>query len=60
MSDAKRMMVSPAEAATMLDVNKETILIWIRTGRLPAARLSKRIIRIRVSDIDAMLEKYAA
>jgi excisionase family DNA binding protein len=56
----KRMTVSPRDAAEMLDVCLDTVLDWIKSGRLPASRLSKRIIRIRVADIDALLDRHAA
>lgn len=50
-----RLMISPAEAAEMLSVDRATIFRWIRDGRLPASKLSPRIVRIRVADIDALL-----
>jgi excisionase family DNA binding protein len=50
-----RLMVSPQEAAEMLSVDRETIFRWVKQGRLPASKLSPRIVRIRVADIEAML-----
>lgn len=57
---AKKQMVSPADAAEMLSVDRDTVLRWIRAGKLPSVRLSRRIIRIRVSDLDAYIEAHAA
>jgi excisionase family DNA binding protein len=56
----KKQMVSPAEAAAMWSVDRETILRWIRDGKLPAVRLSRRVIRIRVADLDALEKQHAA
>jgi excisionase family DNA binding protein len=53
-------MVSPEEAASMLSVDRETILRWVKAGKLPASKLSPRLIRIRVSDIEALLARSAA
>lgn len=55
----KRLMVSPQEAAEMLSVDRDTIFRWVKQGRLPASKLSPRIVRIRVADIEAMLNRGA-
>lgn len=61
MSEApKRLMVSPAEVAEMVGVHRETVYLWIKEGRLPAVKLTRRITRIRVSDVEAMIERSAA
>jgi excisionase family DNA binding protein len=52
-------LVSIAEAATYLDVNERTIRNMLTDGRLKAYKLGPRIVRIRLSDIDAALEPYA-
>jgi excisionase family DNA binding protein len=39
--------VSPADAAERLGVSRETVLEWIRRGRLEAVRLSRKVLRIR-------------
>jgi len=54
-----RAMVSPQEAAAMLHVDRTTIFRWIKDGKLSASKLSPRIVRIRVADIDALLERGA-
>lgn len=38
--------LSVAEAAEYLQVSKDAVRSWIKSGRLPARRLSKRITRI--------------
>jgi excisionase family DNA binding protein len=52
----KRLMVSPQDAAEMLSVDRDTIFRWIKAGKLPAAKLSPRVVRIRVADLEALLE----
>jgi excisionase family DNA binding protein len=53
-------MVSPQEAADQLSVDRDTIFRWIREGKLAASKLSPRIVRIRQSDIDALIQRSAA
>ncbi len=55
----KRLMVSPQEAAEMLSVDRETIFRWIKQGKLSASKLSPRIVRIRMADIEALLTSRA-
>jgi excisionase family DNA binding protein len=43
------------EAATYLDVDHKTIRRLISAGQLPAGRLGKRLIKIKVTDLDALL-----
>ena len=38
--------LTPEEAAELCRVSTQTVLNWIRAGRLPAVRLSPRVIRI--------------
>ncbi len=54
-----KQMISPKEAAERLDVDRETILRWIRAGKLRASKLTPRLVRIYVADIDAMLAEHA-
>jgi excisionase family DNA binding protein len=53
----KKLMVSPQEAADMLSVDRDTVFRWIKEGKLAASKLSPRIVRIRVADIDAMIAR---
>jgi excisionase family DNA binding protein len=44
-----------AEVAEVVRVHQRTVRTWIRTGRLPAARVGN-IVRVRRSHLDAVLE----
>jgi len=51
-------LVSIADAAAYLGVNVRSIRNMLTDGRLKAYKLGPRIVRIRLSDIDAALEPY--
>ena len=51
-------LVSIAEAAAYLGVNVRGIRNMLTDGRLKAYKLGPRIVRIRLSDIDAALQPY--
>lgn len=53
----KRLMVSPQAAADMLDVDRETVYRWIKDGRLRASKLAPRTVRIRMADIEMLIEE---
>lgn len=57
-SDAEmEQLYSPEEAADYLGVHVQTVRSWIRSGRLPASRLTgQRALRIRASDLRRVLE----
>jgi excisionase family DNA binding protein len=56
MPQAER-LYSPEEAADYLGVHVQTVRSWVRSGRLPASRLTgKRALRIRESDLQSVLE----
>lgn len=49
--------LAPEDVAVRLGVNVQTVRAWIRSGKLPASRLAgRRVLRIRESDIEAVLE----
>lgn len=52
-------MVTIAEAADRMSVSVPTVRRMIRSGELPAVRLSSQVIRIRVADLDALGEPVA-
>ncbi|MDZ7729496.1 MAG: helix-turn-helix domain-containing protein [Dehalococcoidia bacterium] len=55
--DIEERLYSPEEAADYLGVHVQTVRAWIRSGRLPAARLAgQRALRIRASDLQSVLE----
>lgn len=47
---------SPAEVAALADVSPSTILNYIKAGKIPAVRLSERLIRIPVKAVIRFLE----
>jgi excisionase family DNA binding protein len=49
--------ISLATAADMLGVSVHTLRRRIAAGELPAFRAGKRIIRIRVSDLERMFRR---
>ncbi len=50
-------LFSPEEAADYLGVHVQTVRAWIRSGRLPASRLTgQRSLRIRASDLSQVLK----
>jgi excisionase family DNA binding protein len=51
--------LSIAEAAEYLGVNTRTVRNMLYDGRLKAYKLGPRIVRIRLSDMDAALTPYA-
>jgi excisionase family DNA binding protein len=48
---------SVSQAAVWLAVSRVTVWRWIRAGRLPAVRLGHRTVRIRVEDLQHLLEE---
>lgn len=50
--------LSVAEAADYLGVNAMTVRNMLRDGRLKAATLGPRVLRIKLSDIDAAMRPY--
>ncbi len=51
-------LLTAREVADRLGLTTETVLVWVRQGRLPAFRLG-RAIRFREADLDAWLEERA-
>jgi len=49
--------VSLSTAADMLGISVHTLRRRIAAGELPAFRTGKRIIRVRVTDLDRMLRR---
>lgn len=53
--DLEREHVSPLEAAALMGVTRRFIYTLIDRGRLPVARVSRCCLRIRRSDVIALL-----
>jgi len=48
-------LLTVAEAAQRIRVNKDTVRRWILSGQLPAVRINARVVRIAARDLDALL-----
>ena len=55
MAQAKRNLVSISHAAEHASVCTRTVRRWISQGDLVGYRLGKRIIRVDLNELDAML-----
>lgn len=54
MADIRR-LASPSEAARYAGVHTDTIRRYISQGRLTGYRMGKRLIRVDLDQVDAML-----
>jgi excisionase family DNA binding protein len=52
----KHDLLTVAQAAEVLAVTPRTVTGWCRTGRLPYVQLPSGRLRIRRSDLDALLK----
>jgi excisionase family DNA binding protein len=52
-----RLSVSIATAAGMMEASEPTVMRWIKTGKLRAAKINRRVF-IKVSDIEKMLDTH--
>jgi len=52
-------LMTAREVADLLGVSPETVLRWVRQGKLPAFRLPGGAIRFRDDEIDAWLSERA-
>lgn len=50
--------VSIAQAAELLGIGYSTARLWVRQGRLPARRVGQRVVRIRLSDVEALAAEH--
>lgn len=54
--DRENTWLSIQEAAEQLGVNPRTVRRYIRLGRLGVSRISNKVVRIRLADIDRFME----
>jgi excisionase family DNA binding protein len=52
-------LMTARELADMLGVSTETVLRWVRRGKLPAFRLPGGAIRFREDVIERLLDQWA-
>lgn len=53
----ERRWISPREAAVYLGCHLQTIYSWIDSGKLAAARVGRRFVRVDFKALEADLEK---
>lgn len=49
-------VLTPEQVAERVQVNKATVLRWIKAGRLPAVKLGHKTIRIEEADLERFLK----
>lgn len=42
--------------ARHLGVNIQTVLVWVRTGRIPCFRIGARTLRFRISEVESAIK----
>ena len=50
-------LMTPREVAERLRVSTRTVQNWIREGRLPATRVSPRVVRIPADAVEALVRR---
>lgn len=50
--------MSPAQVAELVGVSKQTILKWIKIGRLHAVKFNQRVFMIYRRDAEALMAAY--
>ena len=51
---------TPEEIAEILSVTSQTVRRWAQSGKLRAAHLSQKNIRVKESDLEAFLEQQSS
>lgn len=49
-------LITLPEAAEYLGLSVQTLRLWIDNGRIPAYRVGQKFIRVKVADIEAMIQ----
>jgi excisionase family DNA binding protein len=55
-TDRENTWLTIQEAADHLGVNPRTVRRYMRLGRLEASRISNKVVRIRLADLDRLME----
>jgi excisionase family DNA binding protein len=55
--DKSPVYISVTDAAERMSVSEKTIRRWISIGTIPGYRCGKRVIRIKLEDLDAALRQ---
>jgi excisionase family DNA binding protein len=50
-SDTSDKLITPEQAAELLQVSKRTMYEWLRNGEIPSVRMGERLIRVREKDV---------
>jgi excisionase family DNA binding protein len=58
MVDNPNELMTVAEVARQLGLSRHTVYRWIASGRLPATRFSRKVIRVRRSDLDPSAKRH--
>lgn len=55
--DIQRSLTSIGDAADHVDVSPRTIRRWIAAGRLPGYRVGPRLVKVDISELDAVVRR---
>lgn len=53
-------LLTIAQTARFIGVHEITVRKWLASGRLQAWRIGSRVVRIRLSDIEAAMQPWGA
>ena len=56
--DCNNKLISVAELMEYLGVSRKTAYSLVQSGAIPSHRITERTIRIRMSDVNAYIEKH--
>jgi hypothetical protein len=56
----QELLLSPAKARIKLAIGQTTYYLWIQKGWLHPIRFSRRLVRIRASEVTALIERFAS
>jgi excisionase family DNA binding protein len=50
-AETSEKLITPEQAADLLQVSKRTMYEWLRNGEIPSVRVGERLLRVRESDV---------